>query len=117
MVKRLPAMRETWVRSLGREDPWRRKSQPTPVLLPGKFHGQRSLVSYSPWDCKESDKTEKLHFIYMYIYEVGISIFQIRKLKLEEIRSNCYKQLKWKTRRKNSLFMRVSVHEINLTSK
>ena len=29
--------------------PWRRKWQPTPVLLPGKLHGQRSLVGYSPW--------------------------------------------------------------------
>ena len=29
--------------------PWRRKWQPTPVLLPGKFHGQKSLVEYSPW--------------------------------------------------------------------
>ena len=43
-VKRLPAMRETRVQSLGREDPWRRKWQSTPVLLPGKFHGRRSLV-------------------------------------------------------------------------
>ena len=42
--------------------PWRRKWQPTPVLLPGKSHGQRSLVGYSPWGCKESDKTERLHF-------------------------------------------------------
>ena len=41
---------------------WRRKWQPTPVLLPGKFHGQRSLVGYSPWGCKESDTTEQLHF-------------------------------------------------------
>ena len=31
---------------------WRRKWQPTPVFLPGKFHGQRSLVGYSPWSCK-----------------------------------------------------------------
>ena len=38
------------------------KWQPTPVLLPGKSHGQRSLVDYSPWDCKESDMTERLHF-------------------------------------------------------
>ena len=38
--------------------PWRRKWQPTPVLLPGKFHEQRSLVGYSPWDRKESDTTE-----------------------------------------------------------
>ena len=41
---------------------WRRKWQPTPVLLPGKSHGQRSLVDYSPWDCKDSDMTELLHF-------------------------------------------------------
>ena len=41
---------------------WRRKWQPTPVLLPGKFHGQRSLVGYSPWGRKELDMTEGLHF-------------------------------------------------------
>ena len=40
----------------------RRKWQPTPVLMPGKSHGQRSLVGYSPWACKESDMTERLHF-------------------------------------------------------
>ena len=40
----------------------RRKWQPTPVLLPGKFHGLRSLVGYSPWGRKESDTTERLHF-------------------------------------------------------
>ena len=44
MVKRLPAMRETQVRSLGREDPWRKKWHPTPVFRPGKSHGRRSLV-------------------------------------------------------------------------
>ena len=38
--------------------PWRREWQPTPVFLPGEFHGQRSLVDYSPWCCKESDMTE-----------------------------------------------------------
>ena len=32
------------------------------VFLPGKFHGQRSLVGYSPWGRKESDATERLHF-------------------------------------------------------
>ena len=36
--------------------------QPTPVLLPGKSHGQRSLVGCSPWGCKESATTERLHF-------------------------------------------------------
>ena len=37
---------------------WRRKWQPTPVLLPKKFHGQRSLVGYSPWCHQESDMTK-----------------------------------------------------------
>ena len=36
--------------------------QPTPVLLPGKSHGQRSLVGCSPWGCKELDMTERLQF-------------------------------------------------------
>ena len=58
MVKRLPAMRQTWVRKI----PWRRKWQPTPVLLPGKFHGQRNLVNYSPRGRKESGTTERCHF-------------------------------------------------------
>ena len=41
---------------------WRRKWQPTPVLLPGKSHGRSSLVGYSPWSRKESDTTERLLF-------------------------------------------------------
>ena len=49
---------DPWVRKIL----WRRKWQPTPVLLPGKFHGWRSLVGYSPWGCKELDTTEGLHF-------------------------------------------------------
>ena len=40
---------------------WRRRWQSTPVLLPGKSHGQRSLVGYSPWGHKELDMTERLH--------------------------------------------------------
>ena len=42
--------------------PWKRKWQPTPARLPGKSHGQRSLVGYGPWSHKESDTTERLHF-------------------------------------------------------
>ena len=41
--------------------PWRRKWWPTPVLLPGTFHGLRSLVGYSPWGRKELDTTQRLH--------------------------------------------------------
>ena len=43
---------------------WRRKWQPTPVLLSGKSHGQRSLVGCSSWGREESDTTERLHFHY-----------------------------------------------------
>ena len=39
---------------------WRRKWQPTPVFMPGEFHGQRSMVGYCPWGRKESDITEQL---------------------------------------------------------
>ena len=41
---------------------WRRQWQPTPVLLPGKSHGRRSLVGCSPWGGEESDMTERLRF-------------------------------------------------------
>ena len=57
VVKNMPANAgdrhrfDPWVWKI----PWRRKWQPTPVLLPGKSHGQRSLVGYSPWGRKESD--------------------------------------------------------------
>ena len=42
--------------------PYSQGYEPTPVLLPGKSHAQRSMVGYSPWGCKESDTTERLHF-------------------------------------------------------
>ena len=61
-VKRLSAMQETWVRSLGWEDSLRRKWQPTPVFLPGKSHGWQSPVGYCAWGRKELDMTDQLHF-------------------------------------------------------
>ena len=66
-------MQETWVQFLGQgrspgegnsnplQYSWRRQWHPTPVLLPGKSHGCRSLVGCSPWGGKESDTTERLH--------------------------------------------------------
>ena len=53
-------MQVMFVQFLGQKIPWRRKWQPTPVLLPGKTRGQRSLEGYSPWGRKESDVTEQL---------------------------------------------------------
>ena len=59
LVKNLPAVRETWIRSLGWEDPWRREKLPTPVFWPEEFHGLCSL-----WGSKESDMTEQLTFTF-----------------------------------------------------
>ena len=52
------AMQETWVLSLGWEDPYEKAMVPTSVFLPGEFRGQKNLVGYSPWSCKELDMTE-----------------------------------------------------------
>ena len=57
-------MQETWVQSLGQEDPLEKGMATTPVSLPGEFHGQRSLVGYSPPGRKELDMTEQLTLHY-----------------------------------------------------
>ena len=49
---------ETRVGCLSQKDILDEYVQPTPVFLPGKSYGQRSLVGYSPWDCKELEMTE-----------------------------------------------------------
>ena len=63
MVKNLPANAgavrypvgfDPWVGKI----PWSREQKPIPVFLPVESHGQRSLVGYSPWGCKELDMTE-----------------------------------------------------------
>ena len=61
-VKKLPAVQETQVGSLGREDPVEEEWQSTPLFLPGHSHGQRSLVGCSPQGCRESDMTEHRGF-------------------------------------------------------
>ena len=58
-VKTLPACRRPGLNSWVRKIAWRRAWQPTPVFLPGEFHGQRNLTSYSDWGRKESDTTER----------------------------------------------------------
>ena len=55
---------------LGREAPWRREWQPTPVFLTGESHGQRSLVGYSPWGRKESNTTELLTLSLSFLFDV-----------------------------------------------
>ena len=63
-VKCLPAMQETQVRSLGQEDLLETEMATHSSTMPGKFHGQRIQVGYSPWRHKESDMTEQLHFTF-----------------------------------------------------
>ena len=97
LVKNLPVMRETQVQSLNPwvgKIPWRRKWQPTPVFLPGESHGQRSLVGYNPWGCKESDTTEQLtHTVEAYhIFESLLPFFQ--KFKTQQ--SNIYSCTRYK---------------------
>ena len=53
------AMQETWVRSLGQEDPLEKGMAIHCGILPGESHGQRSLAGYSPWGHKESDTAER----------------------------------------------------------
>ena len=63
LVKNLPAMWETWVRSLGGEDPLDKGNVPTPVFWPGEFHGL-----YSQWGRKELDMTERLRFTLLSLF-------------------------------------------------
>ena len=64
---------------------WRRQWHPTPVLLPGKFHGWRSLLGYSPWDLKELDTTEEFHWfpglVILFMISSSFLLF-LRTLKL-----------------------------------
>ena len=64
-VKKLPAIQETLVQSLGQEDPLEKVMAPHSSILAGKSHGRRTLVGYSPWGHKESDKIERLHFHFL----------------------------------------------------
>ena len=72
-VKNLPLMQELefWVGKI----PWRRKWPPTPVFLPGKSHGQRSLVGYSLWGLKKN-QTQQLNSSNRHVHHLllGISL-------------------------------------------
>ena len=74
-VKRLPAMLETWVWSLGREDLLEKEWLPTPLFLPREVNGQKSLGSYSPWSPKELDTTDwlTLHFTSLYYKHMKVT--------------------------------------------
>ena len=74
VVKNLPAIagHTRYLASIpGQEDALSRKWQPTPIFFPGKFHGQRSLVGYSPCGLKESDLSEHTHTHILFSWTVG----------------------------------------------
>ena len=59
-------MQETWVQSLGQEDPWRQKWQPTSVFLFRESHGQRSLAGL-----QEQDMNQQLNYLLFAVYDVS----------------------------------------------
>ena len=82
--------------------PWSRTRQPTPVFLPGKSHGWRSLAGYSPWGRKELDTTERLHFHFFHFSYCIICLFSINLSYLENSA--------------HSLFPDIHLHPINDSS-
>ena len=80
MTKNLPAMRETWVRSLGQEDPLEEEMATPSSILPEKSHGQRSPAGYSPWGCSRTRPRDWITsftsltfaFILQFCHELGL---------------------------------------------
>ena len=76
-LKRLPPMRETWVRSLGWEDPLEKEMAIHSSILAWRSHGRRSLVGYSPWGCKQSDTTEWLHLLCTVLIAIRTDLIRV----------------------------------------
>ena len=74
MVNDLPAVQEIGFKSWIGKIPWRKEWLPTPVFLPGEFHGQRSLAGYSPWGCKQSDTTEQLSLSFPFSHYIHLGL-------------------------------------------
>ena len=83
-VKNWPTMQESgfnpWVGNI----PWKRAWEPNPVILPGKSHGQRSLVDYSSWGRKESDTTEMTEHTRMGHHEIKLGVRGRKHLYFKE---------------------------------
>ena len=81
---------DPWVRKV----PWRREWLPTPILLPGESHGQKSLVGYSPRGHKESDTTEPLSMHSPYVqlnwFAIHLGLTQYCTLTLVQYKINTF---------------------------
>ena len=80
MLKNLPAMQETWVQSLGGEDPLEKGMAAHSSILAWRMPWTRSLEGYSPWGCKDSDMTERLSFSATYNIQIIIYCYYIKIL-------------------------------------
>ena len=76
--------------------PWSRKWQPTPVFLPGKLHGERTLAGHSPWGHQESDATEhaRIHSVWTHLDNTNSSL-QWVDLREGERRASLSRSLLW----------------------
>ena len=96
-VKNLPAMQAIWVQSLGQEDPLEKGMATHPSILAGEFHGQRSLVGYSPQGGKEQDTTEQLthtSICYRFVHLECLLDYNFLLLYHVEFKSGIHKQNK-----------------------
>ena len=106
--------------------PWRRKWQLTPVLLPGKSHGQKSLVGYGPWGRKESDTTERLHFHFQTMVEimkimvtpskdpVHVLLLSVPPTLYQDTTYPCLLRVPWTARRSNQSILKEISPECSL---
>ena len=104
MVKRLSKMQETWIGRI----PWRRKWQPTPVVLPGESHGQRSLMGYCPWGLKQSDTTE-LWFFQWSCMDMRVGVKKAECQRIDAFELWCWRRLlrvPWTARRSNQSILK-----------
>ena len=70
-------MQEIWVRFLGLGDPLEEGMATHSSILAGKSYGQRSLASYNPWGCRESDMTEHSHACVLFLQNTFLSVYQV----------------------------------------
>ena len=92
---------------------WRRNWQPTLVFLPGKSHGQRSLVGYSPWDHKESDTTERLKQQTCLMYRFEEKLPALKRLQVESV-IRAWIIREWKLESGATLLNQLDVPYVNI---
>ena len=91
MVKNLPAKQEPGLDPWVGKILWRKGWLLTPVFLPGEFHGQRSLVGYSPWCHKVMDITDRLTLFFFFFKEIKDLYTENYKIMMKEIKDDINK--------------------------